>query len=80
MGGSDSLKQLTRRKLFAAAAITAVPLLASAQQTPAPAPGGTASRDEDLKTARELMASNAAQLAKVEIPISTEPAFVFKVQ
>ena len=66
------MKRLTRRNLFAAA--TAAPLAAVlAQEAPKPT-----SREDDLKTARDLMASNAAQLAKIDIPMATEPAFVFK--
>ena len=64
--------KLTRRSLFAA--VTAAPLIAVAQEAPQP----SSSRDEDLKSARETMANNAALLAKVEVPIATEPAFVFK--
>jgi hypothetical protein len=65
--------QLTRRKLFAVTAVTAVPLAALAQEAPK-----STSRDEDLKSARDTMANNAALIAKVEVPIATEPAFVFK--
>ena len=68
-----TMKQITRRNLFAAAT-TAVPLAALAQE----APPKTTSRDEDLRSARDTFASNAALLAKVELPIATEPAFVFK--
>jgi len=64
--------KLTRRSLFAA--VTAAPLVAVAQEAPKP----SSSRDEDLKSARDTMANNAALLAKVEVPIATEPAFVFK--
>jgi hypothetical protein len=73
----DSLKQFTRRNLFVAA--SAAPLIAIAatgQETPVAA--GTASSADDLKTARDLMAAHAALLAKVEVPIATEPAFSFK--
>ena len=68
---AKTLNQLSRRKLFAAA----LPLAALAQDAP-PKP---TSRDEDLKSARDAIANNATQLAKVDIPIATEPAFVFKV-
>jgi hypothetical protein len=69
------LKQFTRRNLFIAAG--AAPLIAvavAAQENPPT----TVSREDDLKTARDLMAGNAALLAKVEVPIATEPAFSFK--
>lgn len=48
---------------------------ALAQEPSSPA---KSSREEDLKSARDAMANNSAQLAQVEIPIATEPAFVFK--
>lgn len=64
---------VTRRKLARIlAATTAVPLAASAQ-TPAPA-----DPDENLKSAREQMRGNAQALAKVRVPMATEPAFRFK--
>ena len=64
------MTRLTRRKLFTAAvAVAAVTTPAQAQ---------TASKDDDLKNAHESIANNSAQLAKVELPISTEPAFIFK--
>lgn len=65
------MNPLTRRKLFTATA--ALPLAALAQEPPK-----TSSRDEDLKSARDSIANNSAQLAKVDVPIATEPAFVFK--
>lgn len=58
--------KLTRRRL--AAALLA-PAAVQAQQ-PAPA------RD-DLETARARLKANAEAVAKVEIPMSTEPAFTF---
>jgi hypothetical protein len=65
--------KLTRRNLFAAVSVAPLAAVAVAQDTIP-----KTSRDEDLKSAREAMANNAAQLAKVEVPIATEPAFVFK--
>ena len=67
------MKQLTRRRLFAATA--AAPFVALAQEAPPPK---RTSLEEDLKSARDAMANNAALLAKVEVPIATEPAFFFK--
>lgn len=59
--------KLTRRAL--ATAVLAPVALA---QTPAPA-------EEDLlKAARDRIKANGDTLAKVEIPMSTEPAFQFK--
>ncbi len=69
---AQQMKKLTRRHLFSATA--ALPLAALAQDVPPK----TSTRDEDLASARESIANNAAQLAKVEVPIATEPAFVFK--
>lgn len=66
------MKQLTRRRLFAATA--AVPFVALALE----AQPKMTSRDEDLKNARDAIANNVALLSKVEVPIATEPAFVFK--
>jgi len=60
------------------AAAGAAPLVAFAAVQEAGKP--SSSRDEDLKSARDLMASNAALLAKVELPMATEPAFVFRPQ
>ena len=68
------MKRLTRRNLFAAAAAVAV---AAAPSTLAQAPAAS-SRDEDLKDAREAIANHAAQIAKVRVPIATEPAFIFR--
>jgi hypothetical protein len=34
--------------------------------------------DEDLKAAREQARNNAQQIAKVVLPMATEPAFRFK--
>ena len=65
--------KLTRRTLFAT--VAAVPLVAAAQDAP---PAAATSREEDLKSARDTLANNLAQLAKVEVPIATEPAFIFK--
>lgn len=66
----------SRRGLLAAAvsATAAVPLLAQERGSTAP----PTSKDEDLKSARDVIASNAAQLAKVNVPMAVEPAFVFR--
>jgi hypothetical protein len=34
--------------------------------------------DADLESARELLRTNVAQIAKVKLPMATEPAFHFK--
>jgi hypothetical protein len=65
-------RSLSRRNLFAAAA--ALPSLA--QLTPPPAVPSTP--DEELAAARNTMQANARELDKVPLPISTEPATIFK--
>jgi hypothetical protein len=60
--------KLTRRKL--AAALLAPAAAAPAQTPPAP-------RDE-VEAARARLKSNGEALAKVELPMSTEPAFRFE--
>jgi hypothetical protein len=50
-------------------AAAAVPQTDSAQEPPL---------NEDLKSAREQMSTNIQQIAKVKLPMATEPAFHFK--
>jgi hypothetical protein len=38
----------------------------------------TAAADADLEAAREAMRINVQQIAKVKLPMATEPAFHFK--
>jgi hypothetical protein len=60
---------VTRRslaKLIAAAA--AVPAVAAPQSD----------ADEETRSAHEALKNNAAQIAKVEIPMETEPPFHFR--
>jgi hypothetical protein len=61
---------VTRRKLATMIAAAAAANTAAAQTPPA--------ADEDLKAAHEALQSNAQQLAKVPLPMATEPAFRFK--
>jgi len=63
--------RLTRRKL-------ALALVAAREMASRPAPQPPSSSDDDLKARRDLMRANAAAVAKVEIPMATEPAFQFK--
>jgi hypothetical protein len=63
--------KLNRRQLMNAAAGSALAARAAAQQTPAPP-------SDLMKAARDANQRNADTLAKVEIPVSTEPAFQFK--
>lgn len=64
---------VTRRKLAQMLA-AGVPIAAAAPaQTPDPAEA-----DDDLKIQREQMRNNAQQLAKVALPMATEPAVHFR--
>lgn len=64
--------KVTRRHLAVTLAGSAA---AYAQTAAAPLPK---SPDEELKAARDDCRSNAEQLAKFELAMSTEPAFQFK--
>ena len=61
--------KITRRNLamMAVAAPLAIPAEAQAPDS-----------DEETKSAHEVLRSNTEALAKVKIPIATEPAFSFK--
>ena len=63
--------KFTRRELATALSASAV-LLA---QTPAPLPSTPA---EELKAVKDTLQQNLQQLAKVDLPMSTEPAVHFK--
>jgi hypothetical protein len=52
-------------------AVAAVVPQAGISQTPAPA-------NADLESARELLRTNLQQIAKVKLPMATEPACHFK--
>jgi len=56
-----------------ATTVPAAAAAAAAAQTPSPAES-----DEDMRAVREQMRNNAQQLAKVSVPMATEPAFHFK--
>lgn len=58
------------RMLAAATAIPAVVISADAQ--------APADADEETRSAHDLMRSNAQALAKVKVPMATEPAVHFK--
>ncbi len=62
--------KLTRRKL--AAAVLGPAAAAAAAQTPA------APEDQLLKAARDRNRANSAAVAKVDLPMATEPSFQFK--
>ena len=65
-------KKFTRREVAVAISTSAV-LLA---QTPAPPLPQNS--DDELKAVRDQLTANAQQLAKVDLPIFTEPAAHFK--
>jgi len=46
--------------------------------TVTPQAGVSQPADADLESARELLRTNEAQIAKVKLPMATEPAFHFK--
>ena len=71
--------KVTRRQLAAALVSTqlaATPLAAAPAQAPQPAPAQPPA--DDLQAARDRLQSNARALAAVPVPMSTEPAVVFK--
>jgi hypothetical protein len=61
--------KVTRRSLAQMLAIAAVPQTGSSQEPPV---------NEDLNSAREQMRTNIQQIAKVKLPMATEPALHFK--
>jgi hypothetical protein len=63
---------VTRRTLAQLFAATAVVPLTEA------APQASDAQSDDDRSARELLRSNAQQLAKVALPMATEPACHFK--
>jgi hypothetical protein len=64
--------KFTRRQLAAALSTSAV-LLAQA-----PAPPLPSNPDEELKAVKESIQQNLQQLAKFDLPMSTEPAVHFR--
>jgi hypothetical protein len=71
---------VTRRTLTRlVAAAVATPLTpAITQAVTQAAPQASPAESDDDRSARELLRSNAQQLAKVSLPMATEPAFRFK--
>jgi hypothetical protein len=65
--------KITRRKLAAAVAAPAV-MLGQAPSPPIPT-----NREEELAAMREQNRRNGEVLDKVKVPMSAEPAFIFKV-
>jgi hypothetical protein len=60
---------ITRRHL--AGLLSAAPLLAQAPPAPTPAA-------DDATIARNLIKNNIEQIRKFDLPVATEPSFVFK--
>jgi hypothetical protein len=60
---------ITRRHL--AGLLSAAPLLAQAPPAPPPAA-------DDATIARNLIKNNIEQIRKFDLPVATEPSFVFK--
>jgi hypothetical protein len=59
---------VTRRTLAKIVAAAAVPVSATAQSD----------ADEEIRSAHDALRNNAAQIAKVDVPMATEPPFHFK--
>jgi hypothetical protein len=68
--------KITRRTLARMLAATAAVSGAEAQTPSQASPSNGI--DEDATAARELLQSNARDIAKVTLPMATEPAFRFK--
>ncbi|HEY3743299.1 MAG TPA: hypothetical protein VGL53_25810 [Bryobacteraceae bacterium] len=72
------MERISRRELLVAAGAVSVAASAATPKQETPSFSASASREDDLKTAREMMANDAEQLKKVELPMAAEPAFSFK--
>jgi len=66
---NDNGRMLTRRSLAGMLAVAAVAPQAGVSQT---------QPNADLESARELLRTNLALIAKVKLPMATEPAVHFK--
>ena len=81
MSVSSRGAEFTRRKLAAAlapAVLSSALALNRPAQNPAPSADSQAGPAEELRIARERIRNNADALAKVKLPMATEPAFQFK--
>ncbi|MGP8246601.1 MAG: hypothetical protein ACLQVN_19040 [Bryobacteraceae bacterium] len=70
--------KFTRRKLAAVLAPAALVSAMPAQDSASSAAESPASPAEELRIARERIRNNAGAVAKVKLPMATEPAFQFK--
>ena len=73
MSDSAGGAKFTRRKLGAALAPAVLSSAARGQN-----PASPAGADEELRLARERIRNNSGAVAKVKLPMATEPAFQFK--
>jgi len=69
------MTKLTRRQ---AAAALSIPVMALAQAPQSLTPSLPANSEEELNAARAVLRDNSDQLARVALPMSTEPAVHFK--
>lgn len=67
----NGVMAVTRRSLARMMAAAAAAAQAGVSQTAPPA-------NADMQAARDQMRANAEQIAKVKLPMATEPAFQFK--
>ncbi len=72
-GGRPTLKM--QKRLMN---VTRRSLIAGAVAAPAIAQAAPATPEAELEAARESLRRNAEALAKVKVPVETEPAFLFK--
>jgi hypothetical protein len=71
--------KFTRRQVVAAAAgSVAAGSVAAANAFAQSPPGASVTASDAAKQARDAVARNADTLARLAVPISTEPAFQFK--
>ena len=66
-------RKFTRRGLLAGLAVAGAGRAVARQAAPKPL-----SREEELKAATERRLAAAQTLAKLDLPMATEPAFVFR--
>jgi hypothetical protein len=78
MSVSSRETKFTRRKLAAALAPAAMASAMPAQNPASSAADSPAGPAEELRIARERIRNNADAVAKVKLPMATEPAFQFK--
>src|ERR1035438_4793969 len=75
--GAEKMK-LTRRQLVVAAAGSAVAVKTRAQTPPVSVPDSVKAAQDPARAARDSVQRNGDDLAKFDIPMSTEPEFPLK--